>query len=146
MATSLDGGLGGEFRSEINVTPLVDVMLVLLVIFMVVTPLLREEVPVELPEAANAEQAGDLSQVTLTLGAGGELRLNGEPVAEDQLVTELRVLYGTRADKTIFLESDRSLAYGRVVDAMDRCREAGVQQIGVLTKRPGESAAPATAR
>ena len=135
MATRLDAG-GGELRSEINVTPLVDVMLVLLVIFMVVTPLLREEVPVVLPDAEHAAQSGELDQVTLTLLADGSMRLNGDTVAAAELVTELRSAFATRADKSIFLESDRSLAYGAVVDAMDRVREAGIQQIGVLTRKP----------
>jgi biopolymer transport protein TolR len=143
VAAPVDGG--SELRSEINVTPLVDVMLVLLVIFMVVTPLLREEIPVNLPEAEEAADAADLSQVTLTLAADGRVLVNGEAVARADLVTELRALYATRTDKSIFLESDRDLRYGDVVDAMDAVREAGVVQIGVLTKRPssgGDAAAP----
>ncbi len=140
MAGPLDGG--GDLRSDINVTPLVDVMLVLLVIFMVVTPLLREEIPVNLPDAEQSEDTADLTQVTLTLAADGSARLNGDVVAREDLVTEIRSLYATRADKSIFLESDRELRYGAVVDAMDACREAGVVQVGVLTRRPaadGES-------
>ena len=135
MATPLDSG--SEFRCDINVTPLVDVMLVLLVIFMVVTPLLREEVPVDLPESETAQAASDLTQVTLTLAADGSVLLNGENVVRTELRTELQSLYANRADKTIFLESDRELRYGAVVDAMDDCRAAGVSQIGVLTRRSG---------
>jgi biopolymer transport protein TolR len=145
VAAPVDGG--SELRSDINVTPLVDVMLVLLVIFMVVTPLLREEIPVNLPEAEEAADAADLSQVTLTLAADGRVLVNGDAVSRADLVTELRALYATRTDKSIFLESDRELRYGAVVDAMDACREAGVVQIGVLTKRPvavsGERSTPA---
>jgi biopolymer transport protein TolR len=138
MAAPVDGT--GDLRSDINVTPLVDVMLVLIVIFMVVTPMLREEIPVTLPEAERAAEATDGAQVTLTLVADGSVRLDGAPVSRAELVTELRARYATRKDKSIFLESDRQLRYGDVVDAMDACREAGVVQIGVLTRRPGASA------
>ena len=124
-----------ELQAEINVTPLVDVVLVLLVIFMVVTPLLKQEVPIELPLAENSQSTKDLSQLTLTLAADGSTLLNGQPMLRDALTTQLQTIYAERADKTIFLEADRNLSYGQVVDAMDDCRAAGVATIGVLTKR-----------
>ncbi|MEW6296976.1 MAG: biopolymer transporter ExbD [Thermodesulfobacteriota bacterium] len=133
MATQL--GRNEEFNAEINVTPLVDVVLVLLVIFMVVTPLLKQEVPIELPIADNSREAKDTSQLTLSITADGLLRLNGQDILPEALVSQLRAIYGRRADKTIFLEADRNLPYGRVVDVMDDCRAAGVTTIGVLTKR-----------
>lgn len=133
MATQL--GRNEEFNAEINVTPLVDVVLVLLVIFMVVTPLLKQEVPIELPIADNSREAKDTSQLTLSITADGLLRLNGQDILPEALVSQLRAIYGSRADKTIFLEADRNLPYGRVVDVMDDCRAAGVTTIGVLTKR-----------
>jgi biopolymer transport protein TolR len=133
MAMQLGGS--DEFKAEINVTPLVDVVLVLLIIFMVVTPLLKQEVPIELPIADNSREAKDLSQLTLSLAADGTLLLNGELILIDTLVTQLRRIYTERADKTIFLEADRNLSYGRVVDIMDDCRAAGVTTIGVITKR-----------
>jgi biopolymer transport protein TolR len=122
-------------RSTINVTPLVDVVLVLLVIFMVVTPLLKQEVPVELPLADNSRAAQDLTQLTLTVAADGGVLLNGQPMLREALVTQLRAIYTDRDDKTIFLEADRNLAYGQVVDVMDDCKAAGVTAIGVVTKR-----------
>jgi biopolymer transport protein ExbD len=124
-----------ELQAEINVTPLVDVVLVLLVIFMVVTPLLKQEVPIELPLAENSRSTQDLSQLTLTLAADGSLLLNGEPMLREALTAQLQTIYAERADKTIFLEADRNLSYGQVVDVMDDCRAAGVASIGVLTKR-----------
>jgi biopolymer transport protein TolR len=133
MAMQLGGS--DEFKAEINVTPLVDVVLVLLIIFMVVTPLLKQEVPIELPIADNSREAKDLSQLTLSLAADGTLLLNGELILIDTLVTQLRRIYTERADKTIFLEADRNLSYGQVVDIMDDCRAAGVTTIGVITKR-----------
>lgn len=128
-------GNSEELKSEINVTPLVDVVLVLLIIFMVVTPLLKQEVPIELPLADNSRNAKDLSQMTLTLDADGLLLLNGQNILPEALVTQLQAIYAARADKTIFLEADRNLSYGRVVDVMDDCRAAGVTTIGVITKR-----------
>jgi len=134
-------GSSEEFKSEINVTPLVDIVLVLLIIFMVVTPLLKQEVPIELPIADNSRGVADASQLTLTITTDGLLLLNGENLLAETLVTQLQAIYANRADKTIFLEADRSLPYGRVVDVMDDCRAAGVVTIGVITKKekPGAS-------
>lgn len=128
-------GNNEELQAEINVTPLVDVVLVLLVIFMVVTPLLKQEVPIELPLAEHSRSSQDLSQLTLTLAADGSALLNGQPLLREALTTQLQTIYAERADKTIFLEADRNLSYGQVVDVMDDCRAAGVATIGVITKR-----------
>lgn len=125
-----------ELRAEINVTPLVDVVLVLLVIFMVVTPLIKQEVPIELPLAENSKQTQDLSQLILTVLADGSLLLNRETIPREELTARLTTLYATRSDKTTFLEADRDLLYDRVVQVMDECRAAGVTTIGVLTKKP----------
>ena len=99
---------GDELKSDINVTPLVDVMLVLLVIFMVVTPLLKQRLPVELPLAEHSQEAQEASQMTLVAAADGTLFLNEQPIAAEVLDGTLRNLYAARADKTIFLEADRS--------------------------------------
>jgi biopolymer transport protein ExbD len=133
MAISLSEG--EELKSDINVTPLVDVMLVLLVIFMVVTPLLKQQVPVELPLAEHSREPQDTSQVTLVAAADGTLLLNEQPVAAEALDAALHDAYAARADKTIFLEADRTLPYSRVVDLMDACRAAGIERIGVVTKK-----------
>ncbi len=125
----------GGFRSDINVTPLVDVMLVLLVIFMVVTPLLKQQLPVELPIAQHSHEAQDTSHVTLIAAADGTLLLSEHPVTAETLDGALHDVYAARADKTIFLEADRSLPYSRVVDLMDACRAAGIERIGVVTKK-----------
>jgi biopolymer transport protein ExbD/biopolymer transport protein TolR len=124
-----------DLKAEINITPLVDVVLVLLIIFMVVTPLLKQEVPIELPLAENSRTADDAKQVTVSLSADGRLLINGTAVPADDLVTRLTAMYVDRPDKTIFLEADRTLSHGRIVDLMDDCRAAGVQRIGIITKR-----------
>ena len=128
-------GSSEELQSEINITPLVDVVLVLLVIFMVVTPLLKQEVPIELPLTDNSRATQDLTQLTLTIAADGGVLLNSQPMLREALVTQLQAIYAERTDKTIFLEADRNLSYGQGVDVMDDCKAAGVTAIGVITKR-----------
>ncbi len=124
-----------DLKAEINVTPLVDVVLVLLIIFMVVTPLLKQEVPIELPLAEHSRGAEDASQVTVSLAADGRTLINGSEVPSTELTSRLTELYAQRNDKVIFLEADRELAHGRIVDLMDDCRAAGVTQIGIITKK-----------
>lgn len=140
-----------DLKAEINVTPLVDVVLVLLIIFMVVTPLLKQEVPIELPLATNSRGAEDATQVTVSLSADGRALLDGVEIPPDEIVARLTAIYADRPDKTIFLEADRGLSHGRVVDLMDDCREAGIARIGIITKKdpaattPPSGAAPAAA-
>lgn len=134
-----------DLKAEINVTPLVDVVLVLLIIFMVVTPLLKQEVPIELPLAENSRGAEDATQVTVSLSADGRILVEGTEVSPADLVPHLTAIYAARPDKTIFLEADRGLPHGRVVDLMDDCRAAGIVRIGVITKRETPSAPPSPA-
>ncbi len=131
-----------DLRAEINVTPLVDVVLVLLVIFMVVTPLLKQEVPIEIPLADHSRNAADASQVTVSLAADGRALIDGQEVPRQEVVDRLSAIYAQRPDKTIFLEADRGLPHGQVVDLLDDCRAAGIVQIGVVTKKPPAGAAP----
>jgi len=139
-----------DLKAEINVTPLVDVVLVLLIIFMVVTPLLKQEVPIELPLATNSRGAEDATQVTVSLSVDGRALIDGVEIPPDDLVARLTAMYADRPDKTIFLEADRGLSHGRVVDLMDDCREAGIARIGIITKKdtaaaPSQAVAPAPA-
>jgi biopolymer transport protein ExbD len=106
-----------------------------LVIFMVVTPLLKQQVPVELPLAEHSREAQERVQVTLVAAADGGLVLDERPVTAETLDDALHAVYAARLDKTIFLEADRSLPYSRVVDLMDACRAAGVERIGIVTKK-----------
>jgi biopolymer transport protein ExbD len=130
----------GGFRAEINVTPLVDVVLVLLVIFMVVTPLLKQEAPVELPITKHGQAASESRQLTLSIAADGSLSLDGEALARDRLPERLESVFRERADRTVFLAADRSLSYATVVEVIDACRAAGVTAIGLVT----QPAKPAT--
>jgi biopolymer transport protein ExbD len=128
--------LDTELRAEINVTPLVDVVLVLLVILLVMTPFLKDELPVELPIAAQAKEQTTETTPTLTVAADGTVSFEGSPLASDGLADRLTSIYAERADKTVMLAADRSLSYARVVEVMDACRAAGVERIGVVTAPP----------
>jgi len=120
---------GDDLQASINVTPLVDVLLVLLVIFMVVTPMLKRDLPIDLPIAATGRDTNvPPDELTVTATADGRLLVNGREIAADGLADAVR-------DRpVVFLEADRSLSYARVVDLLDACRAAGVVRIGVVTR------------
>jgi biopolymer transport protein ExbD len=132
-------GNDDEVRAEINVTPLVDVVLVLLVILLVVAPMLDEEVPVELPLAAHAEAERSTATPTVTIAADGGVSFEGAPLPSTDLVARLRRIYADRSEKTVMLAADRSLGYARVVEVMDACRAAGIERIGIVTAPPPPS-------
>lgn len=131
-----------DLKAEINITPLVDVVLVLLIIFMVMTPMLKQEVPIDLPTAEHSRGAEDVAQVTVSLSADGRTLINGNEVPPADVVARLSAMYADRPDKTIFLEADRTLPHGRIVDLMDDCRAAGIDRLGVVTKREANPVAP----
>jgi len=138
MTTPTSGS--DELRAEINVTPLVDVVLVLLVILLLVAPLLKEEVPVELPIAAHARDEEGATTPTLTVDADGAVSLEGTPLPSDDLAARLAAIYSTRPDKAVMLAAARTLPYARVVEVMDACRAAGIERIGVVTAPPPPAA------
>jgi len=134
MAVSISDS--DELRAEINVTPLVDVVLVLLVILLLVAPLLKEEVPVELPIAAHAADDQANPTPTLTVDAEGNVTLAGTPLPSDDLAARLAAIYAERPEKAIMLAAARTLPYQRVVEVMDACRAAGIERIGIVTAPP----------
>ncbi len=125
-----------ELRAEINVTPLVDVVLVLLVILLLVAPLLKEEVPIELPLATHALEEHDEATPTLSVASDGSVSFEGTPLASDDLAVRLGAIYASRPDKTLMLAAARTLPYARVVEVLDACRAAGIERIGVRTAPP----------
>ncbi len=126
----------GGFNSNINVTPFCDIMLVLLIIFMVVTPLLQKGVDVKLPPAAYAADHPDNEDtVTLAVRVDGQIFLDMMPVPRSDVVSSLREKFDVRTDKTIFLKADENLDYGDVLQVMDLCREGGVEEIALITER-----------
>jgi biopolymer transport protein ExbD len=127
---------GGGVTSNINVTPLCDVMLVLLIIFMVVTPMLQKGVDVKLPTAAYAVDHPDSEEtVTLAVRIDRTLYLDMLPIPESEIVLRIRDKFDVRTDKTIYLKADENLDYGDILRVMDLCREGGVEEIALITEQ-----------
>jgi len=127
------GGVG-EYKSDINITPLVDVVLVLLIIFMVITPLLQMgydvKVPPKINQPADTPPPADLIIVSLT--PQNKIYLNKEEVSPQVLSLRLTEILRNRANKTIFFSGDDAANYGEVISVMDRCRNAGAKNIGIV--------------
>ncbi len=124
--------------SEINVTPFVDVMLVLLVIFMVAAPLMTAGVPLNLPQsAATAMPTEPEEPLVISIPAEGSITLMNEPLADDQIVTRLRAVIEERQSHRIFLRADGSIPYARVVQVMGALNAAGYSDIGLVTDTGG---------
>jgi biopolymer transport protein ExbD len=141
--------------SDINVTPMVDVMLVLLVIFMVVTPMLQKGVSVDLAKTDNPQSMADADKEDALLIAvmrDGTIYFGSDKVTPDQLTERVKDRLATKADKRVFIKADARAKYGSVVEVVDNIRSAGVDQVGLLTEQrqektpgaPPAAAAPAT--
>ena len=130
---------GGNVVAEINVTPMADVMLVLLIIFMITTPLLQTGITLNLPKARNpleAPEAESKDAVVISLNRTGQIYRAKTPMSEEQLFDFLRQRFAGSEiqDRTIFLRADTALSYGRVVEIVNGSREAGVDRIGLMTE------------
>ena len=137
MAMSSGGGRG-EVNSEINVTPMADVMLVLLIIFMVVTPMLQKGQQVELAKTRNPvymKEADRDDSVIIAITRDGKFYLGQDKVNVDDLAAKVNDLLATKLEKRVFVKSDSRAKYGDVVSVVDNIRNAGVDQIGLLTER-----------
>ena len=128
------GGRPGGVKSDINVTPLVDVMLVLLIIMMLVAPMLQQGVQVTLPKATNTsdkpEQAG---QTVLAISKNKDFYLNAKPVPEQDLARRVSELLENKTEKIVVIRADEEVEYGAVMAAMDQLRQAGIEDIGLIT-------------
>ena len=147
MAAPIIKAVGGGRRryrplSEINVTPFVDVMLVLLIVFMVTAPLLTVGVPVDLPKTEAAQLTDEVEPLVVTVRADGSLFLQETEVAADQLVPRLMAVTGAKPDTRIFVRGDRRIAYGSVMEVMGMVSAAGFTRVALLAELP-EPAAPA---
>jgi biopolymer transport protein ExbD len=134
----------GRTVSEINVTPMVDVMLVLLIIFMVITPMLQKGVSVDLARAQNPRPLPDADKedaVLVAITRDGKIYLGQDPVSIEDLPARIKDRIAMKLDRTVFVKSDARAKYGTVVDAINNIRAAGVEQLGLITEkvegRPG---------
>ena len=136
---------GKKVNSNINVTPMVDVMLVLLIIFMVITPMLNNKVNVELPKANAAivmENANKEDAVIVAVTRDGHTFLGADRVTVDELGTKISAKLENKTDKQVFLRADVRANYGKVMDAVDGIRTAGVSELGLITEQRDQDAAP----
>ncbi len=132
------GGSGGGPSADINVTPLIDVLLVLLIIFMVITPMLQKGQSVDLVKTDNPVQMPDADKEDAVLVAvmrDGSIFLGQDKVSADQLSEKVKDKLENKADKQVFVKADARAKYGAVVEVVDNVRSAGVDQLGLLTEQ-----------
>ena len=142
MAGRVDEGQDLEQLSEINMTPFIDVMLVLLIIFMVAAPLATVDIPVDLPAAAAKPQPRPDRPLFLTMGADLALHLGDGPVTRDGLGAALDAASGTDREARVFLRADRGVSYGEVVEVMNGLRQAGYLKVALVGLEAVPAAAP----
>lgn len=124
--------------SQINVTPLVDVMLVLLVIFMVTAPIIQQGVQVNLPQAKTAAIPGTEEYLIVTVTKNGNIYLNDNAMSLTELGDKLRAIKKLHADKQVYLRADQEVRYGTVMKAVAEIKQAGIERLGMVTRPPSE--------
>ncbi len=131
--------VGGDRKlmSEINVTPLVDVMLVLLIIFMVAAPMMMQGMDVQLPQTQAKTIQAQEERLVITLTKKQEIFINEYRVSREELQEKLKALYQNKKEGEVFLRADRSLPYGFVVQVMSDIKTAGIEKLGMVTE-PGD--------
>jgi biopolymer transport protein ExbD len=128
------GGAKGGIKSDINVTPLVDVMLVLLIIMMLVAPLMQQGVPVKLPVASNyVDKPETNNQTVVAIAANKTVYLNAKFIATDELGKKVEEALKDKTEKIVLIKADQDVDYSAVMAAMDQLHQAGIEDIGLVT-------------
>ena len=145
MAASMLGGRAGRrarYRplAEINVTPLVDVMLVLLIIFMVTAPLMTSGVPVDLPKANAQPINNDSEPLTVSMNAVGKIFLQDQEVSAEELVPKLQAISKNNPERRIFVRGDKDIAYGKIMQVMGTITQGGFTKVALLAEQTGGQA------
>ena len=135
----------GRYRplSEINVTPLVDVMLVLLIIFMVTAPLMTSGVPVDLPKTSAQPLNSDSEPLTVSVNAEGKIYLQDQELPLDDLVAKLQAIAQNNAERRIFVRGDKGITYGRIMEVMGTITQGGFTKVALLAEQPSTGPTPA---
>jgi biopolymer transport protein TolR len=130
------GGSKGKLKADINVTPLVDVMLVLLIIMMLIAPMLQQGAAVTLPEAANTGDKPDTQdQTVVAIDSRGAFYVNAIPVAQDDLIPRVQRVLEDKKEKIVYLKGDKDAKYAAIMDAMDAFRKAQIENIALITEK-----------
>jgi len=130
------GGAKGGLKADINVTPLVDVMLVLLIIMMLVAPMLQQGVPVTLPEAGNTVDKPDTQEQTVVaITADKRFWVNGVMVADSEFLSRVQQAVDATKDRIVIIKGDQDAPYGTIMQAMDDLRTLGIEDVGLITER-----------
>jgi biopolymer transport protein TolR len=137
MAADSSSGRNGAI-SQINVTPLVDVMLVLLVIFMVTAPILQQGVQVNLPQARAGAVPGQEEQLVVAVARNGRIYLNDNAVSMSELGKKLRGVRGLQPNRQVFVRADQDVRYGVVMKVIAEIKQAGIERVGMVTRPPEE--------
>ena len=135
---AFDSSPQGGSISQINVTPLVDVMLVLLVIFMVTAPIIQQGVQVNLPQASAGPIAASEELLVVTIAKDGKIFLNDNEMSLTELGKKLEAIKKLQADRQIYLRADQDVRYGVVMRTIAQIKQAGIERLGMVTRPPGE--------
>lgn len=138
MAGDVSSSRESTTISQINVTPLVDVMLVLLVIFMVTAPIIQQGVQVNLPQTQSSAIPGTEDLLVVTVAKNGKIYLNDNAMTLPELGEKLRAIKKLQADKQVYLRADQDVRYGLVMKTIAEIKQAGIEKLGMVTRPPGE--------
>jgi len=142
---AFEPGQRGQFVSQINVTPLVDVMLVLLVIFMVTAPIIQQGVQVSLPKVKAEALAGKEEQFVVSITRDNQIYLNDTKLDAADLTDKLAAISRERPDREVFIRADEQVPYGEVIRTMAAIKAAGIENVGMVTEMPREGSPSAAA-